>query len=53
MSHSLARAEDLGYGHWTDILISAGLDRSFLSGKPGPCPFCGGNDRFQWKANKF
>jgi len=50
--HVLPRAEDLGRGHWTGILKKAGVDPSYLSGRSGPCPFCGGTDRFQWRENK-
>lgn len=45
----LLNAEDLAYGHWPEILSAAGLDQSFLSGRGGPCPFCGGRDRYQFQ----
>lgn len=35
-------------GRWSAILPLLGLGREFLSGKHGPCPFCGGKDRFRW-----
>ena len=36
-------------GHWPRILSSlGGLSESELSGKHGPCPLCGGNDRFRF-----
>lgn len=41
-------AEDLAYGHWPDILVKAGVDPSYFTGRQGPCPFCpdGGTDRY-------
>lgn len=33
-------------GRWRDIFSSAGIPASYLSGKAGPCPLCGGRDRF-------
>lgn len=45
-------AESLVTGNWEEILIRAGLDRSFLLYQEGPCPVCGGTTRFRWKANK-
>jgi len=35
-------------GNWRQVLISSGIDESFLKNKPGPCPMCGGKDRFRW-----
>lgn len=40
-----ARAE----GHWPNILEDAGVPSAFLNKKHGPCPFCGGTDRFIFK----
>lgn len=31
---------------WLGILPALGIDNSFLTGKAGPCPMCGGKDRF-------
>ena len=45
----LPYAEDLAYGRWPDILAAAGLDQAFLTGRSGPCPFCGGKDRYQFQ----
>lgn len=45
----LIKAEDIAYGRWGEILTSAGVDASYLrNGKQGPCPFCGGTDRYRW-----
>jgi putative DNA primase/helicase len=47
------KAEELAHGRWPDILMARGLDSSFFNGRSGPCPFCGGKDRFRWAQNKF
>lgn len=33
-------------GRWVEILTAAGLSVECLAGKNGPCPKCGGKDRF-------
>lgn len=33
-------------GHWLTILTEAGIPADSLTGRNGPCPKCGGNDRF-------
>jgi len=33
---------------WNGILPQFGLDLKLLNGKHGPCPFCGGKDRFRY-----
>lgn len=45
-------AEHLAYDRWPDILASRGMASSFFSCKNGPCPFCGGTDRYSW-SKKF
>ncbi len=36
-------------GRWSEILLHFGLDASFLRpGRNGPCPFCGGTDRYHF-----
>lgn len=35
-------------GRWRSILTTLGLDERTLSGKHGPCPLCGGRDRFRF-----
>lgn len=35
-------------GRWRDVLIAAGIDEEFLTGKHTPCPVCGGKDRFRF-----
>lgn len=34
-------------GKWHSIL-SVFIDKKFLTGNHGPCPICGGKDRFRW-----
>lgn len=35
-------------GRWLHILVSAGVSQEYLTGKHGPCPACGGSDRFKY-----
>jgi putative DNA primase/helicase len=35
-------------GQWRMILSQIGIDQRFLSKKNGPCPVCGGKDRFRF-----
>lgn len=35
-------------GRWREILPQLGIDTSYLRNKHGPCPLCGGTDRFRW-----
>jgi putative DNA primase/helicase len=35
-------------GRWHGVLPSLGVGTSFLSGKHGPCVFCGGTDRWRF-----
>lgn len=35
-------------GRWRGILLALGLDERALTGKHGPCPMCGGRDRFRF-----
>jgi putative DNA primase/helicase len=35
-------------GRWREILPLFGIDTRFLRNKHGPCPICGGNDRFRF-----
>lgn len=39
---------DRAKGRWRDILTALGVDKKFLVNKHGPCPMCGGKDRFRW-----
>ena len=35
-------------GRWQHLLPRLGVPESFLTGKHGPCPICGGKDRFRF-----
>ncbi|MGB1951691.1 MAG: DUF7146 domain-containing protein [Marinobacter sp.] len=39
---------DLAKGKWRGLLMQLGIDQSYLTGKHGPCPVCGGKDRFRF-----
>jgi putative DNA primase/helicase len=34
--------------HWREILPQLGIEARFLTNKHGPCPLCGGKDRFRF-----
>ena len=42
------KTEHAAKGKWKGILLELGLPERSLNGKHGPCPLCGGNDRFRW-----
>jgi putative DNA primase/helicase len=35
-------------GKWPNTLLELGIPEEFLTGKHGPCPMCGGKDRFRF-----
>lgn len=35
-------------GRWTEVLGSLGVRTEYLTGRHGPCPGCGGRDRFRF-----
>ena len=39
---------DVALGKWHGLLLGFGLTERQLSGKHGPCPVCGGTDRFHF-----
>jgi len=41
-------ARDIAKGRWKEILPALGVDAQFLQNRHGPCPICGGADRFRW-----
>jgi putative DNA primase/helicase len=40
--------KDRAQARWSGILPALGIGESFLTGKHGPCPLCGGKDRWRW-----
>src|SRR6476620_11694360 len=40
--------KDRAQGRWAGILPTLGIGESFLTGRHGPCPLCGGKDRWRW-----
>lgn len=42
------RTANAAKGKWKGILLALGLPESALRDKHGPCPLCGGEDRFRW-----
>lgn len=42
------KTADAARGKWKGILKALGVDDRFLSEKHGPCPMCGGQDRYRW-----
>jgi putative DNA primase/helicase len=39
---------EIAKGRWKEILPALGVDAQFLQNRHGPCPICGGADRFRW-----
>lgn len=39
---------DRARNQWREILLMLGVQERFLSGRKGPCPLCGGKDRFRF-----
>ena len=46
--HDKHYIKNLAHGRWPHILNYFGIDASFLTKKHGPCPSCGGKDRFRF-----
>lgn len=44
----LRDAREATTGRWYGILSAIGVDEKTLSGRHGPCPICGGRDRFRF-----
>lgn len=42
------KTKDAARGAWRSILLALGMPESFITGRNGPCPVCGGEDRWQW-----
>lgn len=43
---------DIATGQWPAILPRLGIPSQYLSKRHGPCPFCGGTDRFRFDDKK-
>jgi putative DNA primase/helicase len=44
----IANTIERARGRWREILPQLGIDIRFLHNKHGPCPICGGKDRFRF-----
>lgn len=44
----MKNTRDMAKGKWRGLLVQLGIDQSHLTGKHGPCPICGGKDRFRF-----
>jgi putative DNA primase/helicase len=42
------KTTDLVRGKWRGVLQHFGVDETFLQNKHGPCPLCGGSNRYRW-----
>lgn len=42
------KTEDRVRGQWPEILRRLGVDTRFLRNRHGPCPVCGGKDRYRF-----
>lgn len=42
------KTKELARGKWVGILSELGIDRRHLVNRHGPCPLCGGSDRFRF-----
>lgn len=47
-SLNLAQVKATARGNWPHVLMSLGIASDFLTGRHGPCPGCGGRDRFRF-----
>lgn len=45
---SFREVKQIARGNWRNILLSLGVAIVFLTPRHGPCPFCGGTDRFRF-----
>jgi len=43
---------ELAIGKWRGLLPQLGIDSKYLRNKHGPCPICGGKDRFRFDDTK-
>lgn len=45
---SLEKTTEAARGKWRGVLLHFGVDPKFLEDRHGPCPVCGGKDRFRF-----
>lgn len=45
---SFAHIKQRARGQWPAILVALGIDPAHLRNRHGPCPACGGRDRFRF-----
>lgn len=45
---SFETVKEKARGRWKQILMAAGIDEQYLTGRHSPCPVCGGRDRFRF-----
>jgi len=49
MKYDISDVKRAAFGRWPEVLTSvAGIGDDYLSGRAGPCPKCGGTDRFRF-----
>src|SRR5262245_31051786 len=48
MSEHAFNTVERARGRWREILPAIGISAHFLSKKHGPCPLCGGKDRYRF-----
>lgn len=53
VDNTLDEIKRAAQGHWQEILVNAGIDRSHLLQVNRPCPLCGGHDRFSFDLNNL
>jgi putative DNA primase/helicase len=44
----MSQVDQAARGNWRHILMSLGIHEKYLVNRHGPCPHCGGHDRFRW-----
>jgi putative DNA primase/helicase len=48
MHAAKVKTADAAVGRWPGIMQSLGVDPAYLRNKHGPCPICGGRDRYRY-----
>lgn len=48
MGYAAEEIKELARGRWPAVLSALGVDGSLLNARHGPCPGCGGRDRFRF-----